>query len=71
MVNGLRKGQNPRLQFTDAEREDSRLKEHIRHADKAADKAEAARAKMLSGIFLLPVMMQSRQIKISVGKKQF
>ena len=27
---------NPRLQFTDAEREDSRLKEHIRHADKAA-----------------------------------
>lgn len=46
MVNGLRKGQNPRLQFTDAEREDSRLKEHIRHADKAADKAEAARAKI-------------------------
>lgn len=45
-VNGLRKGQNPRLQFTDAEREDSRLKEHIRHADQAADKAEAARAKI-------------------------
>lgn len=45
-VNGLRKGQNPRLQFTDAEREDSRLKEHIRHADQAADKVEAARAKI-------------------------
>ena len=45
-VNGLRKRQNPRLQFTDAEREDSRLKEHIRHADNAADKAEAARAKI-------------------------
>lgn len=45
-VNGLRKGQNPRLQFTDAEREDSRLKEHIRHTDNAADKAEAARAKI-------------------------
>ena len=42
----MRKGQNPRLQFTDAEREDSRLKEHIRHADQAADKAEAARAKI-------------------------
>lgn len=42
----MNKGQNPRLQFTDAEREDSRLKEHIRHADKAADKAEAARAKI-------------------------
>lgn len=45
-VSGLRKGQNPRLQFTDAEREDSRLKEHIRHADQAADKAEAARARI-------------------------
>ena len=37
---------NSRLQFTDAEREDSRLKEHIRHADKAADKADAAQAKV-------------------------
>ena len=36
---------NPRLQFTDAEREDSRLKEHIRRADQAADKADAAREK--------------------------
>ena len=35
-----------RLQFTDAEREDSRLKEHIRRADKAADKADAAQAKV-------------------------
>lgn len=35
-----------RLQFTQAELEDSRLKEHIRRADKAADKAEAARAKI-------------------------
>lgn len=37
---------NSRLQFTDAEREDSRLKEHIRRADKAADKADAAQAKV-------------------------
>lgn len=42
-VSGLSKQNNPRLQFTDAEREDSRLKEHIRKADKAADKAEEAR----------------------------
>ncbi len=35
-----------RLQFTDAEREDSRLKEHIKRADKAADKADAAAAKI-------------------------
>ena len=40
------KGKNPRLQFTESELEDSRLKEHIRRADKAADKAEAARAKI-------------------------
>ena len=45
-VSGLSKQNNPRLQFTDAEREDSRLKEHIRKADKAADKAEEARAKI-------------------------
>ena len=37
---------NPRLQFTDAEREDSRLKEHIRHADKTADQADAAQKKV-------------------------
>ena len=37
---------NPRLQFTDAEREDPRLKEHIRRADKAADQADAARKKV-------------------------
>ncbi len=37
---------NPRLQFTDAERKDSRLKEHIRRADKAADKADAAQKKV-------------------------
>jgi len=42
-VSGLSKQNKPRLQFTDAEREDSRLKEHIRKADKAADKAEEAR----------------------------
>lgn len=45
-VSGLSKQNNPRLQFTDAEREDSQLKEHIRKADKAADKAEEARAKI-------------------------
>ena len=38
------KVKNPRLQFTEAEMEDSRLKEHIRHADKAADKLHAAHA---------------------------
>ena len=37
---------NPRLQFTDAERGDPRLKEHIRRADKAADQADAARKKI-------------------------
>ena len=37
---------NSRLQFTDAECEDSRLKEHIGRADKAADKADAAQAKV-------------------------
>ncbi len=37
---------NPRLQFTDAERGDPRLKEHIRHADKAADRADAAQKKV-------------------------
>ena len=36
---------NPRLQFTDAERGDPRLKEHIRRADKAADQADAAQKK--------------------------
>lgn len=37
---------NSRLQFTDAERGDPRLKEHIRRADKAADKADVAQAKV-------------------------
>lgn len=37
---------NPRLQFTDAERGAPRLKEHIRRADKAADKADSARQKI-------------------------
>ena len=37
---------NLRLQFTDAERGDPRLKEHIRRADKAADQADAARKKV-------------------------
>ena len=32
---------NPRLQFTDAESEEPRLKEHTRKAERAADKAEA------------------------------
>ncbi|MGN0981682.1 MAG: CD1108 family mobile element protein [Candidatus Limivicinus sp.] len=31
---------NPRLQFTDAESEETRLKEHTRKAERAADKAE-------------------------------
>ena len=35
-----------RLQFTDTERGDPRLKEHIRRADKAADKADAAQKKV-------------------------
>ena len=37
---------NSRLQFTDAERGDPRLKEHIRRADKVADKADAAQTKV-------------------------
>ena len=37
---------NSRLQFTDAERGDPRLKEHIRRADKAADKADAVQKKV-------------------------
>lgn len=37
---------NPRLQFTDAERGDLRLKEHIRRADKAADQADKAQKKV-------------------------
>ena len=36
---------NPRLQFTDAEL-NPKLKHHVRRANKAADKAEAARAKL-------------------------
>ena len=35
-----------RLQFTDAERGEPKLKEHIRRADQAADKAEAAQKKV-------------------------
>ena len=65
-VNGLRKGQNPRLQFTDAEREDSRLKEHIRHADQAADKAEAARAK----ISKKKKKVKQRTVDPATGKKK-
>lgn len=37
---------NPRLQFTDEERADPALQKPIKKADKAADKAEAARAKV-------------------------
>lgn len=62
----MRKGQNPRLQFTDAEREDSRLKEHIRHADKAADKAEAARAKIPKK----KKKVKQRTIDPATGKKK-
>ena len=36
---------NPRLQFTDAEL-NPKLKHHVRRANEAADKAEAARAKL-------------------------
>ena len=39
-------GQQSRLQFTDAERGDPRLKEHIRRADKAADKADTTKKKV-------------------------
>lgn len=39
-------GQQSRLQFTDAERSDPRLKEHIRRADKAADKADTTKKKV-------------------------
>ena len=35
-----------RLQFTDAERGDPRLKEHIRRSDKAVDRADAAQKKI-------------------------
>ena len=62
----MRKGQNPRLQFTDAEREDSRLKEHIRHADQAADKAEAARAK----ISKKKKKVKQRTVAPATGKKK-
>ena len=62
----MRKGQNPRLQFTDAEREDSRLKEHIRHADQAADKAEAARAK----ISKKKKKVKQRTVDPATGKKK-
>ena len=40
------KHRQPRLQFTDAERGEPRLKEHIRRAEKAADKADAAQKKI-------------------------
>jgi len=40
------RSKNPRLQFTDAERGDPRLKEHIRRADQAADKVDAAQKKI-------------------------
>ena len=62
----MRKGQKPRLQFTDAEREDSRLKEHIRHADQAADKAEAARAK----ISKKKKKVKQRTVDPATGKKK-
>ena len=62
----MRKGQNPRLQFTDAEREDSRVKEHIRHADQAADKAEAARAK----ISKKKKKVKQRTVDPATGKKK-
>lgn len=62
----MRKGQNPRLQFTDAEREDSRLKEHIRHADQAADKVEAARAK----ISKKKKKVKQRTVDPATGKKK-
>ncbi len=39
-------GQQSRLQFTDAERGDPRLREHIRRADRAADKADAAQKRV-------------------------
>ena len=42
----MSRDKQPRLQFTDAERGDPRLKEHIRRADKAADQADAARKKV-------------------------
>ncbi len=37
---------NPRLQFTDAERADPELEKPIRKADKAADRADRAAAKI-------------------------
>lgn len=40
----MSRNETPRLQFTDAERKDPRLKKHIRRADKAADKLEKAKA---------------------------
>ena len=41
----MSKNQNPRLQFTDAEL-NPKLKQHVRRAEKAADKVEAAREKI-------------------------
>ena len=42
----MNRNETSRLQFTDAESGDPRLKEHIRRADMAADQADAARKKV-------------------------
>ncbi len=61
----MNKNQNPRLQFTDAEL-NPKLKEHVRRAEKAADKAEAARAKVLKArkkINRTPIAPETGKIK--------
>lgn len=55
---------NPRLQFTDAERSAPRLKEHIRRADKAADKADSARQKIPKQ----KKMVEQRTVDPTTGK---
>ena len=40
----MNRNETSRLQFTDAERGDPRLRKHIRRADQAADKLEKAQA---------------------------
>ena len=44
----MNRNETSRLQFTDAERGDPRLRKHIRRADKAADKLEKAKASIQS-----------------------
>ena len=55
----MNRNETSRLQFTDAERGDPRLRKHIRRADKAADKLEKAQAS---------IPKQKKRIKSSLRK---